>query len=105
MEFSTAIAHEAEKNFPKYIYARIREPGFYMRAEFSCVYIDEGRFYIHTEHGVLNPYGGRCLENVEIPDYNERQKLLDEAQKAVGEQKFMEQPDFARWIKEGKAKY
>ncbi len=104
MTYPVMDRDEARKKFPKYIYARVREPGFYMRAKMGQILIDENRFFIQAA-GVLNPFGGRCLEKLEITDYDEERKLDQAARSALFKQKFAEQPDFRQLIKEGKAKY
>ena len=98
------MKEDAMNTFPKYIYARVRVPGFYMRAKVGTIFIDENRFVLQAS-GVLNPFGGRCLEKLEIMDYDENAKFDKAADRALYNQQFAEQPDFRKLIKEGKAKY
>ena len=95
---------ESEEFFPKYMYARIREPGLYFRGRLGHPFVDEKRFIISVG-GYLNPFGGRCLERLEITDYDEKHRLDEETKKAMYQQRFAEQPDFRKMIREGKAKY
>ena len=89
---------------PEYIYARVREPGFYMRMQISTVFIDETRFVLQAT-GVLNPFGSRCLEELKIIDYEEVLKFEEAANNALLQHKFAEQYDYKKLIKDGKAKY
>ena len=75
-----------------------------MKAKVSTIFIDENRFALQAP-GVLNPYGGRCLEKLEMTDYEETLRLDQAARSALFHNKFAEQPDFKQLIKEGKAKY
>ena len=104
MTYPVMQSEDARKAFPKYIYARVREPGFYMKAKVGTIFIDENRFALQAA-GVLNPYGGRCLEKLEMTDYEETLRLDQAARSALFHNKFAEQPDFKQLIKEGKAKY
>ncbi len=94
----------ADKVFPKYIYARVRKLGFYMRLTTTTVFIDNGRFVTHAS-GFLNPFGGRCLEPLDIIDWEEKKKLDRATNDALLYQKLVPMPDFEQWIREGKAKY
>ena len=94
----------ADKVFPKYIYARVRKLGFYMRLTTTTVFIDNGRFVTHAS-GFLNPFGGRCLEPLDIIDWEEKKKLDLATDDALLYQKLVPMPDFEQWIREGKAKY
>ena len=94
----------ADKVFPKYIYARVRKLGFYMRLTTTTVFIDNGRFVTHAS-GFLNPFGGRCLEPLDIIDWEEKKKLDRATNDALLYPKLVPMPDFKQWIREGKAKY
>jgi len=97
-------AREQKEVFPKYMYARVRDPGFYFRGRLGWLFVDEKRFSFQFA-GYLNPFGGRCLERLEITDYDEKHRLDEETKKAMYQQRFAEQPDFRKMIREGKAKY
>ena len=104
MVYPVMSIRDVESRFPKYIYARVREPGFYMRAKIGHVIIDENKFVLQAA-GMLNPFGSRCLEKLEITDDEESLRIDRVAHKALYDQKFAEQPECQKLIKEGKAKY
>ena len=95
--------------FPvRYFYVRLREPGMYSRFEISKhSSADEKKLYIRCE-GVINPYGERSFEmlDIDFEKLDEKSSQYDrEAADAFRKQVLAPRPPFEEWIKEGKARY
>ncbi|MBR6057262.1 MAG: hypothetical protein IKP58_03730, partial [Victivallales bacterium] len=114
--------HCKNKDGYVYLYARLRDPGYYARLEIPYLYSGNGSsdnyHYVcfETRHVFINPYGTRCLEHLyTYPDdtdardklhrkldWDERDKLYDTIDQAFRNQELVPMPDFRKLGKGGK---
>ena len=103
-----------------YMYARLRDPGYYARLEICCLRsgnrvstseAPDPWVYIHVDETVINPYGTRSLENLfTYPrdwgklklDWDELGRLQDIIRDAFQKQELVPMPDFRRLGKGGR---
>ncbi|MBO4345263.1 MAG: hypothetical protein J5833_05890, partial [Victivallales bacterium] len=93
----------------RHIYLRLRDPGMYARLDITSACADEDELVIKCD-AFINPYGDRCLEQLEFDGNNEkamelRYKCRDDADEAMRCHTLAPRPPFEKWIKEGKVKY
>ena len=107
--FKVGYLFFSDKPPAKHVYLRLRDPGMYARLDITGVFADDKRLVIECREYV-NPYGDRCLEELEINRLHDdmkgvRARLEKEADTALRNHRLAPRPPFEKWIKEGKAKY
>ena len=113
---------EHGKHGKVYLYARLRDPGYYARLEIRYLFSKNGSsgkyHYVRFEADniFINPYGTRCLEHLytypddtdawdELQrklDWDELDKLKDTIDQAFRNQELVPMPDFRKLGKGGK---